>query len=409
MRLLKWLLLCLPILIPLAVYAQSAEDWRVVVYEWERGEKLDQGGALDMISASGVVERHVLPASILPDNQYHVPFIAVSPDRHYAAVAYGTLDAIPSAPPISIVDLTQDRCCIVMTPPVANPQDYSLIGFNADSSQFAYSYAAFPDLNNRRIEGGLVVADAATGILTATLDLRQIRAATGLKDVSFVQGGQWDGNDRIRFVPGCWACAGALESVWYSWNLSSGAVSKVEHAYFSIFADTLPLTGELLYTVDNTAYPSASQPGYIPPANVVEYYADGVPDGSDSGRQTTAPNATIVYHHADNLNLPRAIWVADGRAFVLQGNEDNPTGTLVFRDQTQIGAGMGESDHFIAATPDGWLVQDAAHSINHYVVGDSTFTIEPIGQMASRVTPVWSTPIGREGLPPFAGITAPSG
>ncbi len=409
MRWLKGLLVGLLVLIPLSVQARPAADWQIVVYEWERGPALDQGGALDIIDASGVVARHLLPASILPGDRYTIPVFAVSDDWRYAAVAYST-DDMTSAPPVSIYDLKADSCCVVVTPPLANPQTYSMVGFSADGSQLAFAYAAFPDPNNRMLDGGLVVADVTSGAVMAALDLKAVQAATGQASTSFAQPLDWTAQG-IRFVPGCWMCEGTIENSIYVWNPATGAVTKDENGWYSVFADTLPLTGELLYTVDNTAFPSGQRPGYIPPANVVEYYAGGLPDKTDSGRQTSAPNATLVYHDPNNLNLPRAVWVADGRAFLLQGSSANPTGTLVFRDQTQLDANFGESDRFIAPTPDGWLVQDAARTLNHYVVAGGTLKVEPLGQLASRVYAVWSPPMGQAGLPPFvaADVGPPSG
>ena len=53
--------------------------------------------------------------------------VVVSPNMHYAAIAFDT-DSVP----ISIIDLTGGPCCVSI-PPQLNLQSYSLAGFNAES------------------------------------------------------------------------------------------------------------------------------------------------------------------------------------------------------------------------------------------------------------------------------------
>ncbi len=404
MRLLKWFLICFTVLLPLMVQAQPGQDWRVVVYENATG-MAGIGGVLDVLGPTGIVARYALPAAIYPaSNPNAYPQIVVSPDRRYAAIAFSS-DGNGAAPPISIIDLTANSCCVTVSLPLANVQGYSLSGFNAQSTQLALSYVAFVDPNAFSPDGGLVVVDAASGNVVSSASMAQLSAAISAPSYfAFANAGAWTPQG-IRFVPSCWACDGIAEANWYTWDPSTNLVGSVNNAYFTAFGDVLPVTNELLYSINNTSYPSGPADGMFPPANVVEYFQNGIPMASQGGQQTNGASAPIVYYDPNNPAIPQAHWIANGAAFVVQGNEVSPTATIVFRNQGRTSTAFGPTDHFIVGTPDGWLAQDAANNINHYVVnGSAPIAVSSLGQFAPNTHAVWSTPLGIPGQPPITLI-----
>ena len=136
---LKAFILCLVILMPLGVQAQPGRDWRVVAFE-PGGAAAPRTGIITIFSPSGVSARYALPSSIFPADPGAYPQVAVSPDLRYAAIAFNA--GSTPAPSISVIDLTQNLCCVAISPPLPNVQGYSLAGFSADSHQLAYAYVA---------------------------------------------------------------------------------------------------------------------------------------------------------------------------------------------------------------------------------------------------------------------------
>ncbi len=401
MRLLKGFLLCLAFLIPLTVQAQPGQDWRVVVYE-SSANVPGTGGILDVLAPTGIAARYALPLSIFPvNNASAYPQIVISPDLRYAAIAFSP-DGNSDALPVSIIDLQSNSCCVAVQLPLPNVQGYSLAGFNAASTQLAFSYVAFVDPNAFSPDGGLVVVDASSGTIVNSAGLAQLSASISAPSYfAFAHTGGWTPQG-IRFTPSCWACDGVAEAAWYTWDPATNLVGTVSNSYFTVFGDTLPVTNELLYSINNTSYPSGPADGMFPPANVVEYFQNGVPMASPGGQQTNGANAPIVYYDPNNPAIPSAHWIANGAAFVVQGSENSPTATIVFRNQGRTATAFGPTDRFIAGTPDGWLAQDAAGSINHYLVnGGAPIQVTSLGQFAPNTAAVWSTPLGIPGLPPL--------
>ena len=399
MRLLKGFLICFILWCSLAAQAQPGQEWRVVVYESGAGIP-GTGGILDVLGPSGIVARYALPSSIFPADQPDAyAQVAVSPDLRYAAIAFNA--SASGAPPVSIIDLSSNSCCVTVTPPLPNVQGYSLAGFNAQSTQLALSYVALPDPNAYAPDGGLLVADAASGNILNSLSLAQMKASAGAPDyTAFAQTGAWTAQG-IRFAPSCWACEGVMESPWYTWDPATNLVGTVNNAYYTVFGDVLAGTGELLYSVNNTSYPSGPADGMFPPVNVVEYFQGGIPMASSGGQQTNAPAAPVVYLDQINLNFPAARWVANGAAFLVRGGDDSPAGLVVFRNQTRLNVTFGPTDRFLVGTPNGWLTQDASGAVKHYVVGNNVVNAQPLGQLAPNASAVWSTPLGIPGQPPF--------
>lgn len=402
MRTLKLLLLLLVFLVPFVAAAQGLAAWEVALY-YESGQPGAKTGEIVVLTPNGTTATYTVPAGIYaaaaPDSRADV---AVSPDRRYAAVAFwsGSGGQLPS---VAILNLETGTCCTYAAPPVADMDGYALAGFSPDSTQLAISYIGFNDRNTYDTAGGLYVVDAATGATVASLTVEQASAALATPEsTAFLQPGTWTA-EGVRFLPSCYACEGVMQSPWYVWNPQTNTLLQTANAYFSIFGDTLDVTNELLLNAYNTAYPTGEALGMFPPANVIEYYSQGVPPAPEQAQALQA-SAPVVYFDPANLDLSQARWVLDGNAFLLQATANVPQSVVVYRSGQQESVGLGVNDRFLTGTPDGFLAQRLDGWISYYQYDGSAWNVIDLDMFVAEVQVIDSPALGGSVTQPFTVI-----
>ncbi len=398
MRLLALCLLLSALMTPLTAGAQGATAWQIVLYT-EVGAENNLSGELVVMTPSGVQARYPLPASLYQMAPQARAEVAISPDHRYAAIGFfaGTAG---SPPPLAIANLEAGTCCTFVTPPIADIDGFALAGFSPDSAQFAASYVGFTNRETFDIESGMMTVDPVTGSILAQIPVETLAAeTTGEQWIAFAQPGDWKA-DGVRFVPSCYACEGVFESPWFIWNPQTNQIMQTTNEYFTILGESLPLTGELLVTTQNLTYPAGETMGILPPANVVEYYAGGVPAPIEQ-RQAAEAQAPVVYFNPNDLDLRLARWILDGNAFVIQGSELNPQGTIVFRDGARQAVAFGPGDTFLTGTPDGFLAQNALGWVVYYQFIDGTPNLIELEQFERPVQVVEATALGGTVTQPF--------
>jgi len=258
---------------------------------------------------------------------------------------------------------------------------------------------------NYETEGGIMTVNAATGQVTANISTDFLTQSLTQDWVAYTPLGDWKA-DGVRWVPSCYACEGIIESPWYIWNPVTNTVSQSTSEYFSIFGDTLEETGELLVTANNPAYPQSEQIGMLPPANVVEWYATGVPPAPEE-RMANAALAPVVYFDPNNLELQTARFIVDGQAFITLGTELAPRAVAVFRNGGQELVDVPVSESFVAGTLDGFLTQDSSNWVIYYQYNNGTWTRIPLEQFTSPVRAADSPPMGATVSVPFQLVALP--
>lgn len=399
-RLILFMLLVL-VLAPAVVFAQGTAAWEVVVYV-ESGDENARSGEFVVLTPNGVVASYEVPAALYANAPNGYQSVAVSPDRQYAAL--GTIHSGDQpVPPVAIMNLTTGTCCTFVTAPVADVDNYALVGFSPDSSQLAVSYVGFDNRETFDISSGMMVVNPATAQMTAAITLDEIEFMVDLPDfTAFAMPGAWTGAG-ISFVPSCWACDGIFEDFLYIWNPTTNQVAQSAGEYFSIFGDTLPATGELLYTTQNMSFPVSNQPGYFLPENVVEYYAQGVPI-PQADRQGTATEAPVVYFDPDNLDLGWARWILDGNGLVIPASETSPQGTIVLRDRSEFTVPYDLNDTFLTGTPDGFLTQNSAFEVLYYQYAEPDWNVITLEALDGPARVAQATPLGASVTQPFSVV-----
>lgn len=396
----RWLcLFLLFFLAPTALQGQGLAAWEVVLYA-QSGEPGATTGELVALTPNGVTDRWAIPASAYGGEPVGLADAAIAPDRRHAAIALWGAGDLPGAPPVAIIDLTSGACCTFVAAPVADVEAYTLAGFSPDSSRLGIAYVGFDNREAFDTSGGFIVADAASGQITSQITMDAINATLGLDAFTvFPQPDAWL-PEGIRFVGSCYACEGPFESRYSVWNPDTNQVGQAANAFYTILGETLDQTGEMLYTTQNTTYPVGEIAGMLPPANVVEYYADGDPIAMNE-REGDEGGAPVVYFNPADLDLRPARWVLDGNAFVIQGSETNPMGVIVYRDGSQTQVMFPASSRFLTGTPDGFLAQNQAGWVVYYQYTGAQWNQIELEQLPFDARVVDHTPLGGSVLQPF--------
>lgn len=399
MRLLKLSFFLFLLLIPLSASAQGISAWETVLY-YETAPAGVRSGTIVVLTPNGVTATYGIPAGIYaPAEENARADVAVSPDRRFAVIGFWTGGASQPLPPLTILDL-QTGGTSTIAAPVADMDGYALVGFNSAGTQFATSYIGFNDRSNFDIASGLMVVDVLTGTVVSSLTVDQARLALpAAEGVAFLQPGDWT-DEGIRFVPNCYACGGTVQSPWYVWNPQADTILQAANAYFSIFGDALELTNELLLIAHNTAYPAGDALGMFPPANVVEYYGDGVPPAPDQAAALQA-SAPVVYFNPTNLDLSLAHWVLDGNAFLIQGSAAYPDSVVVHRDGRQEVVPLSVNDRFLTGTTDGFLAQQLDGWVTYFQYAGGVWNAINLDQFPAEVSAIDTSPLGSSVTIPF--------
>lgn len=358
-------------------FAQEESDWEILLYAQTQ---------IHILTANGISGQIELPEEV----QQMQPFtglgsIQLSPDRSHLAftVPFGAGEGVAPSAGIFIADLDAGTCCVTVVGPETMVADAVTVGpFSPDSSQFVANFAQIYSPG-----GGdpvLAIIDVESGMIVQQIDMLD----------SFNDQGAWFmGWDEagIKLFPTCLACGGVPEGFLSRWDPVTGEIERnVE--YVNFFGTGLRATGEYLIPRRDESLPVSNDDGMFPPPNVLDYLPSGDPDDS-----------TLVYFDPEMTNLPFPYWVADGAAYLLH-DWNMPSATLVFRDGSKQSVDLPENLHFVAGTPDGWLMQAMDYIVYQFQIVEGGLISSSVLMPESDVVILSAPPLGDETLGPVTPV-----
>ncbi len=374
----RWLFFILSILmVAMPVHAQEYE-WKILFYDSIQ---------INVLTAAGVVETIPVPRAAQGLQRFSgLNHMALSPDQRYLVFVSGEGggDGVAPAASLQIADLVEQTCCeTVPAPNNLQPDSITVGPFSPDGTQFVANFATVYTADDE--PPVLVTIDLETLTIVHTLDLMDMFDNQG----AFLH--DWT-EDGISLFPTCLACGGPIDGYFSRWQPATGAITS-DAFYFNWLGDRLDTRGELLVPMRDESRPVSNDDGMIPPSNVIEYLSDGDPN---SGVQ--------VYFDPDMLNLPHPYWVQGGAAYLLH-NWAQPTATLIQRDGTSQIVDLPAELHFVASTPDGWLMQrNEAELYQFQVSADAIVTYQEIQNISGPVVILTTPESADENLVPLQPI-----
>jgi hypothetical protein len=364
--------LCLLFTVSLVRGAQTAA-WEVVIYDHSSAQ-------FSLVSADGVLALATLPPAERAYAEEHLPFepAAISPDRSYIALKYGYVEEI------RLVDVRRDVCCQSISVPLESPE-FVDVAFSPDSTQLAVSLVSVTEQVN--FSGWIVILDLATNTV-----VQQISTAPFDPQIAAIQLEWLDTG--INFVTSCWGCDAGEPGTRTFWSPEDGSQMH-QGVVVNPFSRRLPITGESLLAEDHPNFPGGIVPEglYIPPKNVITYY--------------NGDTTNVVYFNPDDLDLPPAEWVLDGRAFLIAPFAGDEV-VLVYRDGRQETIPITPGSRFLAGTPDGWLMADEASGVSYYRENaDGEIEVTPLEGFSDSVQAVDASPLGATAVGLFPALEIP--
>ncbi len=310
----------------------------------------DQAGAFRLLSITAAsVNETTLPGTVA---NAALTDAILSPDERWLVTAFYSFDTERAAP-LAIYDLETGICCTFIDIPASTNDggQFALGGFSPDGSRFAASYIGVDYGSfDAPFAGGILTIDPQNGItrqrsfVDTPLDYFEAPPPWAVM-------GEWGEDGSIRFAPNCYACEPVYNGEYWLWNPITDEIRPSSGEFFDrYFADTLPATGEILYTARDDAFPGEVTMGFFPTANVIRYLTDS------SQLAFNLINFTpVVYFNPNDIAINgRARWIADGRAALIEQTTDERW--FIF---DRFGAASVQTmplrSRFIAAAPDGWV------------------------------------------------------
>ena len=391
------------VLILVAATAQAQETWEVVLYI-ESSPPPDFQGQLLLIRGDATVSSIALPTELshggAGDSRRT---ILISPDRRYVVMSE-SLPESDSDYPLRVADLATGNCCLE-TPPLENLLGFSFAGFEPDGTRFAFSYVHAATDPTQLFEGGLMVVDAASGMVVAQQSMQAIRSQIDIPEFAvWALMGTWE-TDGIRFTPNCYACGGVFDGEYALWQPDSNRFLAQSGVFFSGFLQRLETTHESLLMTQNRSFAYDPSEGYFPISNVVHYYHAG--EDVDFSTAQPLPTAPVVYHDLEAPALEQIHWVADGNAFLVIPSSGE-FWDIIYRNgqRERFRAGIDPNLEFLVGTPDGWLERTIDESgnltiIHHQMDGTRGFVTSLIAGSTVRVIDAPELGLSLENPPGF--------
>jgi hypothetical protein len=363
-NIMRWLLLFLILVLALPVQAQP-DDWELLFYDLQQ---------ISVLTSDGIVDQIPVPAGA----QGITPFtglrhMRLAPDRQHLAFVQrqGSSEGGVPLATVAVADLEAQTCCVTLPVPDGMQPDSTTVGpFSPDGTQIAINYAqVYSPVEAAPV---LVIIDLETQTIVQTLDLWQTFQNQGVFMHDWTAAG-------ITLFPTCLACGGAVEGYYSRWNPETGTITP-DVLYFNWLGDYLDGTNNYVIPVRDESRPVSHDDGMFPPANTLEYVADGNP-----------ASGTVVYFDPDRLDLPYPRWVQGGAAYLLH-NWGEPTALLVGRDGTEQVIELPHDLHFVAATPDGWLMQQNESDLYHFQVTANQQVTSTVWEDISGSVTILETP-----------------
>jgi hypothetical protein len=356
-----WIALCFLCLI---LPAQAQTTWEAVFYV-ETGAS-PYTADLRVYRSDGQVTVLPLPSNLSQGaNTEPRRTVLVSADRRFVVMSEYQSEPFASLP-LMIADL-QNATMRQADLPMAAVEAYAFAGFEPNGSRFAFSYVGNDPAGASLFVGGMAIADAASGAITANVLMRDAAIAAGLPEGGvWALMGSWE-QDGIRFVDNCYACGGNFEGQYSLWLPDTGGFVGNPGIAFSLFGTRLDAMGEFLLLAQNQAFAFDPSGGMFLVPNVVHYTRAGEPVNFTTGQ--SLPNAPVAYFNLDAVSLGRVHWVADGAAFVVIPDYVD-FWDVVFRAGPieRVPHGGVTNKTLLAGTPDGWLEQFTDARGNQVVV-----------------------------------------
>lgn len=317
------------------------------------------GSFLETINPLGSVATVPLSPNLVPPIEFN-SFEVMTSDNDQYILHYG-YDPNSSEPHLTFGATGDGPCCWNVSDIVTGAMAYEIAGFQPNGSLFAFSYVKAAEGTNAPFVGGIMVIDAATGLVANDVEMESIGSELNLfNGATWAYMGDWT-EDGILFTGNCYGCEGVFEGEFSLWERTSQTFIENSGVWFSSFGTGLDLTGEFLRADQDTRYPYDPSPGMFLVPNVVKYY----PNGDFSG------NGTVVYVDGDAMDVGRLHWVGDGQAFIVE-HFDGTYWDVVHRDGRveRVSFAVDSEMQFLGGTPDGWLAvamnSDRTRTVYHY-------------------------------------------
>lgn len=333
---------------------QAQSDWHVVIHN-------NADGQLYTINAEGMTNID-LPVSPLSVNYVETPSVygrtvVASTNGRYLAYLTGESQ-------IQIVDMQSDACCKTIANPYADKSQLLdslwLAAINPDGTAVAISVRYLDGTNTDSFDELAIVPLEGDTIFYTDL-CRPVY-------------GRWL-DDGIEMVDVCDFGDAPTSASFDLWNPSTGQRTTSEFGILS-FGEHLFLTGEQIRLAPDYNLPYGGERGLHSPLNTLQYS----PSANGAFER--------IYVTTSDVELQRPHWVADGHAVLLHSFTTD-SGEVLFRDSSIMPIQYANLSHFIAGTPDGWLILDTVtHEIIHYRVDESQeIEIFTLGQLEASPTP----------------------
>lgn len=333
---------------PVSAQASSGNP---AIYAEHSGPDGHSGEVL-FVDADGALSSVPVPAGFYPPGYpatIGLSDIALSKDGTKLAAVFYDRDT-SYARQIVIADLTLGSCCVTLAPPLARIFAYDLAGFSPDGTQLAASFAGEAESGDFAFTGGMVIYDVASGEIASQTTMEAPMAARDEAEsaVWALMGGWTDAG--IQWAPNCYACGGIIQGEFSLWATQKDSFVARSGVFFSLFADVLADTGEMLYASQVEGFPISPKLSMFDVPNVIQYLPGGLTSPFEA--LETAP---VVFFDASVLDLGEgAHWVANGSAFLVTPT-DWPQWTLQNREGAQQPIRVAPGARFLTGTTDGWL------------------------------------------------------
>lgn len=418
LRVVVFAVVCALLALPVAAQTSSAGVWLYT-------EIVQNDNVLPQVvhvEPGGLTVVYALPQSFIPapcadGTRALLRDAVISPDGRYLAAAYESCD-LPMMQSLMVADVPSGTCCTSIPMPLSGLPVTAVDLGGIDPASGLLSYSFVTDLQENGggppVSGGMAVASVTSGENLFLIDMpTALGGISGAAQAPWALVESWQ-DGQVRFSETCYACEPRQQGEWRLWNPLTGVVIPGSGATYSMWADVLPSTGEMLYAVQVPSLPVSDEPSMFPWPNAIAYVAGGPLPSAEAA-------AALPLVYADMaLRLPLtggAHWVQDGASFVVSLTDGawewhSRAGEVIAVDD------LGQGAQFVAGLASGWLVSTPLAEGSYALIlaqpADGDVKTTPLvygGKLdagfGAGYRVLYAAPLAGTGYPPPATVLAP--